>query len=70
MRKIFSGVVLFLFVSPLFASCPASVKCSIDGQLMFEKESYFNGGHMSKKFAHNYQGPNGTEEHYVIVSCD
>lgn len=50
--------------------CPSSVKCDLDGQYMFQEETYFNGTHESAKYGHDYYGGNGKVHHYVIVSCD
>lgn len=50
--------------------CPSSVKCNLDGSYMFQEETYYNGLHKSVKYGHDYNGPDGTVHHYVIVSCD
>lgn len=70
-RNILKLAFLLIFlVGIAVASCPNSVKCSIDGQYMFEEETYVSGSHMSKKYGHDYYGSHGTEHHYVIVQCD
>jgi len=53
----------------LRADCPLTVRCKIDGAAMGEEETYVNGAHISKKFGHDYYGPNGKEHHYVIIQC-
>ena len=70
MKKVFVGLVFVLFAVPLRASCPMGVKCSLDGEYMTEEETYYNGLHESKKYGHDYYGPNGKVHHYVIVKCD
>jgi hypothetical protein len=62
--------VFFLSFTFVRADCPISVKCSIDGQMMLQEETYYNGGHKSVKYSHDYYGPNGKEHHYIVVSCD
>jgi len=70
MKKMFLSFGLLLLAVPLRASCPVTLKCDLDGQYMSEEETYVNGMHVSKKYGHDYYGPNGTVHHYVIVKCD
>ncbi|MGB6835720.1 MAG: hypothetical protein WA660_01450 [Candidatus Acidiferrales bacterium] len=71
MKKILLGIAaLLMLVVPAVANCPVMVKCSIDGEYMSQEETYWNAGHESIKYSHDYYGANGKEHHYVIVSCD
>ncbi|MGP8271806.1 MAG: hypothetical protein ACLQLH_17215 [Terracidiphilus sp.] len=51
-------------------NCPFSETCSIDGQMMMQEATYYNGIHKSVKYGHDYYGANGKEHHYVVVECD
>lgn len=69
-RIMFAGFALLLLAAQSFGDCATSVKCSLDGEYMFQEESYYNGSHKSVKYGHDYYGSEGKVHHYVIVSCD
>lgn len=82
MRKLKAALVLLTLVviGVMFSSnqmkaeprpdgCPVVVTCLLDGQGMMVEETYLNGIHISKKYGHDYYGPNGKVHHYVILSC-
>lgn len=69
MRKITHLAAMMLLCVPVYADCPLTVRCKIDGEAMGVEETYSNGLHVSKKYGHDYDGPNGKEHHYVIVQC-
>lgn len=70
MKKALLVSILFM-TTGLVADCPMSRTCSLDGQFMMQKETYYNGSHKSIKYAHDYIGSDGKKvEHYIIVKCD
>jgi hypothetical protein len=73
-RRFWVKVAFLAFLLPIaFAradNCPLTVTCAIDGQMMMQEATYYNGGHKSIKYGHDYYGPNGKEHHYVIIACD
>ncbi len=71
MKKFLWLAALILCASSVRAdNCPMSVKCSIDGQIMLQEQTYYDGIHKSVKYGHDYYEGGQKEHHYVIVSCD
>lgn len=68
-RALLVGLLIFS-TGTVYAYCPSMVKCKLDGEYMSQDTCYYNAGHKSCKYSHDYDGPNGTEHHYVIISCD
>jgi hypothetical protein len=68
--KILPFALLFLAATVRADSnCPVSVTCNIDGAIMLQEATYYNGPHKSVKYGHDYYGPNGKEHHFVIIDC-
>jgi hypothetical protein len=49
--------------------CPAQVQCNLDGGWMNPEDTYNNGGHISKKYGHDYYDGGKRVHHYVIIHC-
>ena len=68
MKLAFAAIALLgLMIPQAKASCPFTMHCELDGTMMMEEDTYYNGIHKSIKYGHtNYKG----EHHYVVVQCN
>jgi hypothetical protein len=62
--------LLFVPVS-IYASCPVSVKCAVDGESMFQEGCDYNTGthHQVCKYGHDHYEDGSKVHHYIYVDC-
>jgi hypothetical protein len=70
MRAITRLAAAILFCLPVYADCPITVTCKIDGEEMRVEQVYNSEGHTSKRYGHDFNGMNGKVHHSVVVQCD